>query len=79
LTPASVFRERTDGTFSKAKQLVPQCLDMVTVDQIRRFFRHCCISVLPIELRKVVQGCARLCKVAQGCARLHNLAQVIDK
>jgi hypothetical protein len=41
LTPASVFRERTDGTFSKAKQLVPQCLDMVTVDQIRRFFRHC--------------------------------------
>jgi hypothetical protein len=26
-----------------------------------------CISVLPIELRKVVQGCARLRKVAQPC------------
>ncbi|KAF7332403.1 DDE family endonuclease [Mycena kentingensis (nom. inval.)] len=35
------FRERADGTFPTAKKLVPECLDAVSLDTIRRFFRHC--------------------------------------
>jgi hypothetical protein len=33
------YRNVTDGRFSTAKTLVPQCLDMCDVLTIRRFFR----------------------------------------
>jgi hypothetical protein len=35
------FRELTDGTFPKAKQLVPECLDHVSVSNVRKYFCHC--------------------------------------
>jgi hypothetical protein len=35
------FCERTNGTFQSAKHLVPECLDMVTKDQICQYFYHC--------------------------------------
>jgi hypothetical protein len=35
------FREYADGTFAKAQVLVPECLDNVSTDNIRRYFRHC--------------------------------------
>ncbi|KAJ7597988.1 hypothetical protein C8J56DRAFT_883292 [Mycena floridula] len=38
---AERFRELTDGTFPKAKELVPQCLDHVSTINIRRYFQHC--------------------------------------
>jgi hypothetical protein len=36
-----VFRGLADGTFKKAQELVPDCLDAVTVTNIRKYFRHC--------------------------------------
>ncbi|KAJ7230092.1 hypothetical protein GGX14DRAFT_344067 [Mycena pura] len=35
------FRERTDGSFPRAKVLVPECLDVISTDTIRRYFRQC--------------------------------------
>ncbi|KAF7320910.1 hypothetical protein HMN09_00177700 [Mycena chlorophos] len=35
------FRDHADGTFPKAKKLVPKGLDRISIDTIRRFFRHC--------------------------------------
>lgn len=35
------YRERTDGKFSTAKTLVPECLYAVTSTNIRRYFQHC--------------------------------------
>lgn len=35
------FRELTNGTFARAKTLVPECLDHVTTFNVRRYFRHC--------------------------------------
>ncbi|KAI5832151.1 hypothetical protein K523DRAFT_414427 [Schizophyllum commune Tattone D] len=35
------FRKFSDGTFPTAQRLVPECLEKVTVDNIRRYFRHC--------------------------------------
>ncbi|KAJ7472095.1 hypothetical protein FB451DRAFT_1471312 [Mycena latifolia] len=35
------FRERADGTFPTAQKLVPECIEAVSLDTIRRFFRHC--------------------------------------
>ncbi|KAJ7259301.1 hypothetical protein C8J57DRAFT_1639976 [Mycena rebaudengoi] len=35
------FRERADGTFPTAQKLVPECIEAVSLDSIRRFFRHC--------------------------------------
>jgi hypothetical protein len=35
------FRELTDGTFPRAKQLVPESLDHVSTSNIRKYFRHC--------------------------------------
>ncbi|KAJ7141467.1 hypothetical protein C8R44DRAFT_867087 [Mycena epipterygia] len=35
------FRELTDGTFPCAKTLVPESLDLISIDNIRRYFRHC--------------------------------------
>ncbi|KIK52546.1 hypothetical protein GYMLUDRAFT_180001 [Collybiopsis luxurians FD-317 M1] len=35
------FRERTDGSFAKGKQLVPNGLDAITTATVRRYFQHC--------------------------------------
>ncbi|KIK49712.1 hypothetical protein GYMLUDRAFT_253663 [Collybiopsis luxurians FD-317 M1] len=35
------FREMADGTFPRAKVLVPESLDKVSAQNIRRYFRHC--------------------------------------
>ena len=35
------FREMTDGTSPWAKTLVPECLDHVSITNIRRYFCHC--------------------------------------
>lgn len=35
------FRELTDGSFARAKVLVPECLDHVSTANIRRYFQHC--------------------------------------
>ncbi|KAF9016275.1 hypothetical protein BDZ89DRAFT_920736, partial [Hymenopellis radicata] len=35
------FRELADGTFPTAQRLVPECLDAISVANIRRYFRHC--------------------------------------
>ncbi|KAF8987579.1 hypothetical protein BDQ17DRAFT_1334979 [Cyathus striatus] len=37
----SEFCGLADGTFKKAQELVPKCLDAVSTTQIRKFFRHC--------------------------------------
>lgn len=35
------YREASDGKFTTARELVPQCLDLCDVFTIRRFFRKC--------------------------------------
>ena len=35
------FRELTDGSFARAKVLVPECLDHVSTTNIRKYFQHC--------------------------------------
>lgn len=35
------YREASDGKFTTARELVPQCLDLCDVLTIRRFFRKC--------------------------------------
>ncbi|KAM6494004.1 hypothetical protein JOM56_010365 [Amanita muscaria] len=35
------FRSRADGTFKTAQKLVPECLDAVSLSNIRKYFRHC--------------------------------------
>jgi transposase len=35
------FRELTDGTFPRAKELVPKSLDHISISDIRKYFRHC--------------------------------------
>lgn len=35
------FREASDGKFTTAQKLVPQCLDLCPVATIRRYFRKC--------------------------------------
>ena len=35
------FQETTDGTILQAKTLVPECLEYVSLTNIRCYFHHC--------------------------------------
>ncbi|KAJ7232731.1 hypothetical protein C8J57DRAFT_1250450 [Mycena rebaudengoi] len=35
------FRELTDRTFPCAKKLIPESLDLISTENVRRYFRHC--------------------------------------